>query len=336
VTDDAEKAGTVRFEEWLTLVALPVSVALCNGVGQPFDFTPGSYYRFFLPAIVLFAVLCPAVVFVVRRRGGAVTLPSPAGLVRDWWTLLACFAVYSNCKVLMPLYATRVYDDAFMDAEVSLWSLFFGTAQYPTRWMLEQAGPTTTWLMDKAYVSFFYFYPVTFALVYFGGFRSEFRRLLVGIIVVYYVGAALYLLVPVMGPVYHVQRCPEVRTLVEARSAEVSGGATVPRLQDYLLTNYMELRRNPTLFVTRPFLGIAAFPSLHVAHTWLFLAAARRTNRWLFAVYVPMFLALTVSTIFWGWHWVGDVVAGAVIAVVVDRLVGRWLQTDDVTPPAAG
>lgn len=324
----------VRFEEWVTLLALPLSVALCNRVGKPFDFAPDSYYAFFLPAIGLFLVIC-CVAWAVRGRrslgeGAPVgKLARVAGVIRDWWPLLACFAIYSNVKVLVPLFGPQVLDGAFLDWEQRVFGPLLGPGQYPTRWLLERAGPWSTWIMDKAYVSFFYLYSISFAVIYFGGFRREFRRLLTGIILLYYLGAALYLLVPVVGPIYHTD-CSEVRRLVYQRSSELPRPPTVPLLQQVLLVNYAAVIESPGLFVTRPFLGIAAFPSLHVGHTLLFVLSARRVCRPLLILYLPILGLLTVSTVFWGWHWVGDVIAGAALALLVDPVLGRTLARDEV------
>ena len=316
---------TVRFEEWSTLLMLPITFWLCNKVGKPFDFRPDSYYRFFLPAIVLFILLCPLVLYLSKKWGSSFTI-KPMEILRDWWTLPVCFAIYSNLKVLVPLYGKGIYDHYFYIWEVKIWEVFTSTGQYPTKWLLENSGPTFTWIMDKSYISFFYLYPISFALVYFGGYRREFRRLLCGIILIYYVGAALYLLLPVVGPVYYAPTS-EVRQLVIDRSNDM-GGATVPKLQTYLLINYKQVIDNPQTYITRPFVGIAAFPSLHVAHTLLFLLSAWKTNKWLFAAYVPLFVTLSISTVFWGWHWVGDLIAGAIITAILFPLLGKYLEED--------
>ena len=325
MSDESAKRE-IRFEEWLSLLFLPIAFALCNEVEKPIDFRPDSYYRFFLPAIASFVLLAPLILYIRKKMGHESSSLSLLGFLRDWWTLPLCFVLYSNMKVLVPLYSKFVYDQTFLYWETRIFEFFTSPGQYPTKYLLEVSSPSFTYLMDQSYISFFYLYPISFAFLYFGGFRKEFRRLLCGIILIYYIGALIYLALPVVGPIYY-PPCSEVRELVAQRSSEI-GGATVPKLQAYLLINYKAITDSPRDYITRPFVGIAAFPSLHVAHTLLFLLSAWKTSKWLFAAYCPLFITLSLSTVFWGWHWVGDVIAGALITLIVFPLLGKYLEGD--------
>jgi membrane-associated phospholipid phosphatase len=70
---------------------------------------------------------------------------------------------------------------------------------------------------------------------------------------------------------------------------------------------------------------VAAMPSLHTAFaTIIALFLARRFHRrwrWLFGLYPA---AMGLALVYLGEHYVVDVVAGVVYALVVDALIGRW------------
>jgi hypothetical protein len=68
---------------------------------------------------------------------------------------------------------------------------------------------------------------------------------------------------------------------------------------------------------TEAFLGVAAFPSLHVGHMVILMVVAWRTFR-PFALFVGGIAALTtLATVAFGWHYLVDAVGGAALAVGV-------------------
>ncbi len=79
------------------------------------------------------------------------------------------------------------------------------------------------------------------------------------------------------------------------------------------------------------FVSLGAFASLHVGFTTLvFLMARHYGLRRLSHVLAVYLAAVIVSTVYFGWHYVLDDVAGVLLALTAVRL-GRWT----VTPPAA-
>jgi membrane-associated phospholipid phosphatase len=81
-------------------------------------------------------------------------------------------------------------------------------------------------------------------------------------------------------------------------------------------------------FMVPAFLGIAAFPSLHLGHMIILLVVALHTWR-PFAYFMAAVTLLTfVSTIGFGWHYGIDAVGGILLALgmtyLVYGLMRRW------------
>jgi membrane-associated phospholipid phosphatase len=64
----------------------------------------------------------------------------------------------------------------------------------------------------------------------------------------------------------------------------------------------------------------AAFPSLHVAGSFVALLGAREYARRLFWIFLPFFAAMCVSTVYGRYHYVADIFGGLLIGAM-----GFWL-----------
>jgi membrane-associated phospholipid phosphatase len=81
--------------------------------------------------------------------------------------------------------------------------------------------------------------------------------------------------------------------------------------------------------VSRAFAGIAAFPSLHVAHMAIMLWIAIRTIP-AYAVWMGwVTLTTTLATIGFGWHWVVDAPGGAILGIAVTEALYRMMRRFD-------
>ena len=118
-------------------------------------------------------------------------------------------------------------------------------------------------------------------------------------------GAASYLLLPARGPIY---ATPGVFADLPATD--------VTHLQDVLLRQRLQFLRDPMAADAHQ--GIAAFGSLHTSIIFTAAVAAHMLGlaRGLKIVLWTLFVLTTTATVYWGWHYVADDVAGVVIAVV--------------------
>ncbi|MBA3300430.1 MAG: phosphatase PAP2 family protein, partial [Thermoleophilaceae bacterium] len=133
-------------------------------------------------------------------------------------------------------------------------------------------------------------------------------------------GAASYLLLPALGPIY--------ATPADFADLPASGVTT---LQQILLDDRLEFLRDPALAGSAQ--AIAAFASLHISMTFTAAVAAHLlgVGRRLRIALWAMFAVTLVNTVYLGWHYFVDNIAGVAIAVaalVIARLLtGFELQS---------
>ena len=227
-------------------------------------------------------------------RGAVVVI----SLISFYVTYLA----YRNLKSFMPFVNGANHDQALLDAE--RW-FFFGSD--PATILHDILGTgAIAHVLSFFYLAFLTFVPLSigFALIWSS-------RIRVGVWYVttlsicWLLGALSYYLVPALGPVY------AEKTLFY--SLPDTG---VSRLQNTLFDHRAEVMFDPG--ATSAVQSIAAFASLHIAVVFAAallaqLAGAPRLLR----VSLWTFLGLTgVATIYFGWHYVIDDVAGLLIGAV--------------------
>jgi membrane-associated phospholipid phosphatase len=273
-----------------------------------------------------------------RRR------PSRAAIATVWrerWTLGRGFAVasalvsfyvtylaYRNLKSVVPLLRPgELYDRQLAELDRSM----FGGAD-PAALLHSLLGTgAPAHLLSGAYLLLFVFIPVTlaFALVFSANLQAGMFYVTAQSLN-WLLGAASYFLLPSLGPIYWE---PEAFA-----NLPVSG---VTQLQDILLQQRVDFLSDPAAGGAQ---SIAAFASLHIS---IFFTGALATHllglgrRMRIASWT--LLALTAaSTIYLGWHYVIDDVAGLALgamAVAIARALtgfdlgtGRRLATPSPAP----
>lgn len=223
---------------------------------------------------------------------------------------------YRNLKSFMPFVNGDNHDQALLDSE-----RWFFLGNDPATILHSVLGTgASAHVLSLVYLAFLTFVPLSlgFALIWSS-------RLRVGVWYVttlsicWLLGAVSYYLVPSLGPAY------AEKTLFY--SLPETG---VTRLQNTLFDHRAEVLFDPQASSTVQ--SIAAFASLHVAVLFAAallaqLAGAPRVLR----IGLWTFLALTaVATIYFGWHYVVDDIAGLLIGAVAvyggARLVGIELS----------
>jgi hypothetical protein len=152
------------------------------------------------------------------------------------------------------------------------------------------------------------------------------RRFMASAVLLWTLGSWLYLALPALGPIY---AFPEVWNglLDQMPRARASQASLWANYQTILAGRAGVLRRfNPTL-------GVAAFPSLHVAAHWLFALWARKGARLLFVSFVVATLLTLIGSVLTGWHYAVDGYAGLLLAWLCYRL-GRLGEPARPAPQA--
>jgi membrane-associated phospholipid phosphatase len=228
------------------------------------------------------------------RRGVAVG----TALVSFYVTYLA----YRNLKGVIPFLRPG---DLF-DVELAEWdrALFFG---HDPAVLLHSALGTgvTTHVLSTIYAAFIVFLPLSLGVALVFSRRLQVSLFYAAMLSINWVlGAVSYFLLPALGPVY-----------VFRWTFEDLPHSEVTRLQQMLLDDRVGFLADP---VTGTPQAIAAFASLHIAMSFSALLAAHvfRLSRRVKAALWAWMVLTAIATVYLGWHYVLDDVAGVVIGAV--------------------
>ena len=234
---------------------------------------------------------------------------------RDRWPLLRCVAVasalvsfyvtyaaYRNLKSTVPLLRPgELFDRQLADYDRVL---FGGTDPAALLHTLLGTGIAAE-ALSVVYMTFFYF--VMAALAYALVFAPSPRAgifLVTALSLNWALGAGFYFLLPALGPIY-----ADAASFAELPTTRVSG------LQDVLIRQRLEFLADPTAPGVHQ--GIGAFASLHtsIVFTAALAAYMMGLDRRLKVGLWSLFALTTLATIYLGWHYVLDDIAGIVIGV---------------------
>lgn len=217
--------------------------------------------------------------------------------VRDWLPPIALMLGYTYMGEVLkyPLVPDR---DGWMQAIDRL--LFFGTD--PVRATQAMVRPWLSEWLAFCYAFYVMMYPLTFGGVLANAPRRAFQELAFAITLATGIGCTLYALVPVLGPL-HVQ------------TFDVS---VTPYYMRYIKEQLIE-----PAAVARD-----CFPSLHTAATAVLAWACFRHVRPLFWLMLPMAVSIPLACVYLRYHYVADVLAGALLAAgviwVTPKVMARW------------
>jgi PAP2 superfamily len=213
---------------------------------------------------------------------------------------------YGWIKLIVPITHRRLFDQVLWDLDRAL---FFGIS--PTVFFLELfRAPSALQFIDWSYAAIF----TASIFVAFAYFLSEPDRdirvaFANGNTALWIIAAWLYMILPSVGPAY---RFPEVWLPYEHALRRTQS------LQALLMRNYQDVLRadagQPTRAAIRLILGVAAFPSMHVAfQTYVFFWMRRlwTSGQVLFAVFAFLIFLGSMVT---GWHYLIDSLFGVGMA----------------------
>ena len=132
----------------------------------------------------------------------------------------------------------------------------------------------------------------------------------------YILGLVLYFLFPAQGPIYYYpERFEMIQTQMEKTSnyqIQRKLWEVYEQVKQYPPQEFCELTKMSGIRN-----GIAAFPSLHIAISCVLLFFLFRYVRLIFWLCFFPFLTMVLATIYFGWHYVVDDIAGFVLACFV-------------------
>ena len=239
-------------------------------------------------------------------------------LVHDWSFAITVYPLYlAVLLVAGPNQSGRGYDAWLIAAD--RW--IFGTD--PTVWLARFAHPIVTELLQLSY-ALFYLLPLAVAMeLYVGGREGRFRRWVFVCGCGFFLAFAGYLIVPAVGPRFTLHEPGALARelpglwLTPSLRALIDGGGMVP--VGAAAAEVMRLAPRD------------AFPSGHALVTILAIFWAWRYRlgvRWAVTVIGGL---LILATVYLRYHYVVDVLAGAVLAVLclaLGPLVHGWLARE--------
>ena len=244
---------------------------------------------------ILFIIFVVAVALLCKNRPQSKNLIH----VRNWYPMIFSFVAYKELSFLIPLINPNDIDSFLMYLDYRI----FGV--YPTVWMERILHPFITELLQLAYCSL-YFLPLFLGIaIYKTGDRRTFFLVYFATIFSFLFSYIGYILFPALGPRFSAHHL-QTKTLVGFIF-------TIP-IRDIL--NGIES------------IMWDAFPSGHTMIPLVILYYSWVYKRSLFYIYVPI-VALTIfSTVYLRYHHVVDVLAGAllsiVVIVIVELLMKAW------------
>jgi membrane-associated phospholipid phosphatase len=261
---------------------------------------------------------CAAIVAIVPLLGFVRTHLdlAPARVLHDWSFALYVYAIYVMVLLVAgPAHSGRVVDAWLIAAD--RWLLGVD----PSVWLARVAHPLLTEVLQIAYASF-YLLPLAVAVELYAGEREwRFHQWAFVCGCGFFVSYAGYLVLPAVGPRFTLHE-------LDATARELPGLWLTPALRSFVDAGGLvptgvaadeALRRAPR----------DAFPSGHTLVTLLSIAWAWRYRlrvRW---VVTAAGALLVVATVYLRYHYVVDVLAGAVLAVLCLALAPaahRWLS----------
>jgi len=269
----------------------------------------GGHIRFF-QASLGFPIAIMATLLIYKRFLKHVRRdynPNLAIVLRDWLPFLLVTFIYENMHDLSRHFYSHDIAGALYKWDVSL----FGVE--PTLWAQRFHSPILTDYMAFAYALYFVFPLVIMFFLSQDDRRFEFREMALALTFAFIMGFVGYVVWPTSPPRYFI-------TEMFTNPVALHG----PLLYDRLQNAWDNLSVVPC----------GAFPSLHVGISTVALMYAwkfRKFNklfRGIWYAYIPLVISLWVSTIYLRHHWIIDIFAGWLVAIVAtvssDYILEGW------------
>jgi hypothetical protein len=245
-----------------------------------------------------------------------------------WVRILAALALlnfgYWWLKVNVPLVRADRFDDR-------LWSLdqwlHFGVAPAVFAAELVSGTPIAAWI-DRWYFLWLTTVAATQSAVFLSLRPDRRRNFTFACLALWFGGAWVYVAIPAVGPVF---------AAPESFREALAGMPHAASIQGRLWANYLEItaaRSGAPLPPMKPFLAVAAMPSLHVGAHWLFALWARRRSPRLFVFWATATALTFLGSLATGWHYAIDGYAGMLLAWGAIRLADRFEPVEEA--PGSG
>lgn len=236
-------------------------------------------------------------------------LKTDMDMLRSTLLLVFSLVVYSNIKTRVQFINGKVGDETFLDLD----NVLFGTQIIADTEQWFAANPGVVSYFQQIYIHDYLWMVVLVGILYIRRDVLSIRWTMSALSITYIVGVIITVIYPSLGPCF-----------IEPERFEWLQRTAIGGSQRWLAEYYMRSVRivaEGGVIEARAFTGIAAFPSLHVAHMVVMMMIALRSV----PVYCFWMLWITVATVIatigFGWHYAVDAVGGFGLAVIVTGFV---------------
>jgi len=237
------------------------------------------------------AILIALVVLIASSASVSSSPPLPfASFIRGWYPVALIPITYKELSYLIPLIHPRDFDATLAGID----HRFLGV--HPTVWIERLTWPALTEALQLTY-STYYFLPLVLGIVLWRRRSRALFHFWVFIVVLgFYLSYLGYIAVPAIGPRF-------LPSIVEAQTIPLTGVWLFQPVREML---------DRAEGITRD-----CFPSGHTELTLLVLFYARKFSRRVFWWLLPLGTGVIVSTVYLRYHYVIDVVAGALLTMAI-------------------
>lgn len=284
-------------EDLLLLAFLLVLTAIHLFWKVPFDPEPLTLNRLLLGLIIMLTIMAMTALrqaFSVESGGSRSGLEGAAYTIRAWFPYLMVGISYQLIQPAVMGLHDGTIDMTLMDIDRYL---FLG--KDPVLLIEEISFPLLTDWLAFTYSLYFVLPGGMALLLHFTDRRDDYRLFMLAMVISFYLGYISYILLPAVGPRYTIQ---------DSFQSDLKG---------IVIWDQVKAMFNDMESINRD-----CFPSLHTAQAIIPLFFAYRfkgllgKGRLLFWLLLPIVVSICISTVYLRYHWVVDVIAGMVLAVV--------------------
>jgi membrane-associated phospholipid phosphatase len=290
--------------EWQILIS--GGLVWAGGLAAGLPALPVTATRFFFStygSALLVAVFVQLGTFAMLRRYRRGAQPYLLG--RGMPLFLVVTYLYYQFKSWTPLINARQYDAFYQRTDDVLWFIrdnIIRSREWVTAHIATNIDPVY-------YLMFLLMFMAAFLVYGIFGTALQQRRLILGLYMALLIGGVGYWVAPAAGPFIY-------------RSLAGEGLANTQRV---MLEQY-QYTRDTKIFPDGYFgAALGAMPSMHFAFAIFFLLFTLRTKRWLSWLYVVILAWFFVDSVYLGWHYLIDILGGAIVAVASFYLTQRLL-----------
>ncbi|MFQ6092628.1 MAG: phosphatase PAP2 family protein [bacterium] len=225
---------------------------------------------------------------------------------RHWYPVFLFPVVYHELEPIIHVLIPRLLDPVLIDIDRAVFGVI------PNLWLERIVNPWLTEILQVAYSTYYYVPTFLGIFIYAKGWDRAYHDLLLTMVLCIYGSFVGFLLVPTLGPRFH---------LAHQFTVPLEGKFLAP-----LVTQFMDIQS----------IEGGAFPSAHCAVALLTLVFSYRYVRPLFYIALPLMIGLFFSTVYGRYHYVVDVAAGMLLgglaAYVSPKINSGWQRRAAATP----